>query len=323
MNEPRPASGRSAAAPTASAFLRDVLAGLAAPVKSVPPKYFYDEAGSRLFDRICELPEYYVTRTEMAILEAYAGDIATALGPDVLLIEPGSGSSAKVGRVLERLETPAGYVPVEISGEHMLANLAPLRARFPALEILPVCADFTAPFQVPASRRTPRRRVVFFPGSTLGNFPPDSAVELLRIFHGIAGPDGVLLLGADLAKAPSVLEPAYDDSAGVTAAFNRNLLHRMRRELDAELDPDGFRHRAVWNAEESRIEMHLVSLRPQSIGVGGERFQLAEGEPIVTEYSYKHTLADLEALADRAGFGPDRVWTDERAWFGVLALARR
>ncbi|WP_290653177.1 L-histidine N(alpha)-methyltransferase [Aquisalimonas sp.] len=305
-----------------SSFLTDVLTGLSAPLKQVPPKYFYDEAGSHLFDRICELPEYYVTRTELGILQDSAADMAQALGPGVLLIEPGSGNSAKISLLLAQLQDPVGYVPVEISGEHMLASLEAVRAQFPDLEILPVCDDFTAPFTVPTSSRAPSRRVVFFPGSTLGNFPPHDAVELLRSFHEVAGPDGALLLGADLRKAPEIVLPAYDDSAGVTAAFNRNLLVRMQRELGADLDADAFRHQAVWNDAESRIEMHLVSTAAQTIRVGGQCFEFAAEEPIVTEYSYKYTRERLAGLATEAGFRVAQVWTDAREWFSVQLLTR-
>ncbi|MDN3516304.1 L-histidine N(alpha)-methyltransferase [Aquisalimonas lutea] len=305
-----------------AAFLADVVAGLSAPVKQIPPKYFYDDAGSELFDRICELPEYYVTRTETAILRDYARDIGDALGARVMLIEPGSGSSAKVHLLLDVLEDPVAYVPVEISREHMLASLAPLRERYPGLEILPVAADFTAGFTVPESTREPARRVVFFPGSTIGNFRPDDALTLLSRFAAVAGPGGGLLLGADLRKSPAVLEPAYDDSAGVTAAFNRNVLTRINRELGGDFDPGAFRHRALWNEPESRVEMHLVSLRDQRVHVGGTAFDFRAGEPIVTEYSHKYTLAGMADLAQQAGFRVEQVWTDEQEWFSVQYLVR-
>lgn len=305
-----------------STFLADVLSGLSAPVKQIPPKYFYDDTGSELFDRICELPEYYVTRTETGILQSYAPDIGEALGPGTMLIEPGSGSSAKVHLLLDALEDPVAYVPIEISREHMLANLAPLRERYPGLEILPVAADFTAGFTVPGSTREPARRVVFFPGSTIGNFRPEDALTLLTRFAAVAGPGGGLLLGADLRKSPAVLEPAYDDSAGVTAAFNRNVLARINRELGGDFDPGAFRHRALWNDAESRVEMHLVSLRDQRVHVGGTAFDFRAGEPIVTEYSHKYTLAGMADMAEQAGFRVEQVWTDEREWFSVQYLVR-
>ena len=315
-------SGSPGAEDGTQRFLDDALAGLSAPVRQLPPKYFYDDAGSRLFDQICELPEYYVTRTELGILQASAHAMGRALGPGTLLIEPGSGSSAKVGLVLEQLAEPAGYVPVEISGDHMLENLEPLRRRFPDLEILPVCADFTAPFTLPQSSRAARRRVVFFPGSTIGNFPPGAAIDLLRGFHDLVGAGGAVLLGTDLRKSPDVLIPAYDDSAGITAAFNRNLLHRMQRDLGATLNPDGFQHRAVWNDAESRIEMHLVSLGEQRITLAGTHFDFAPGEPIVTEYSYKYTPERLTDIAGQAGFRIEETWTDDQEWFSEQLLVR-
>ncbi len=301
-------------------FLQDVVDGLALSPAQLSPKYFYDEAGSRLFDHICELPEYYPTRTEMSILERSGPAIAARLGRDTLVIEPGSGSSTKVGLLLEHLEAPAGYVPVEISGEHMHTSLAPLRERFRQLPIHPVCADFTEPFGVPAGVPGHSGAVIFFPGSTIGNFPPDDAVHLLGRFRRLLDEHGGLLLGVDRRKDPEVLKAAYNDAAGVTAEFNLNLLRRMQRELDAVLDPDGFRHRAVWNDTESRIEMHLVSQGRQSITVGGREFRFHDGDPIVTEYSYKYSDNGIRDVAARAGFEITDGWTDERCWFSVLYL---
>ncbi len=301
-------------------FLHDVLEGLAQSPAMLSPKYFYDATGSRLFDRICELPEYYLTRTEMAILERSAPAIAEQLGPGVLLIEPGSGSCAKVGRLLRHLCAPAGYAPVEISGEHLHANLSHLRGAFPDLPITPVCADFTTPFSLPSDIPETRRRVVFFPGSTIGNFPPEAAVDLLRGFRGLLDDRGGLLLGVDRRKDPRILEAAYDDAAGVTAAFNRNLLVRMRDELGAEVNPAGFRHRALWNDECSRIEMHLVSRGRQTIRVGGRTHGFHDDEHIVTEYSYKYSAEGMQRLAAQAGFRVSAQWSDDREWFSVLWL---
>lgn len=320
MNPNQPAQATTGASD--ETFLADVIEGLSRPTKQLHPKYFYDTEGSRLFDRICELPEYYVTRTESAILEREAASMASAVGPGALVVEPGSGSSAKIGWLLDALTDPVAYAPVEIAGEHMMASLEPLRERFPELEILPVCADFTAGFQVPVPTRPENRRVLFFPGSTIGNFPPDEAVRLLTLFHEAAGPGGMLLLGADLRKDPAHLVPAYDDAAGVTAAFNRNLLYRLRRDLGADVDPDAFQHRAVWNAEAGRVEMHLVSTAEQAIRVGGYHFAFDAGEPIITEYSYKHTREELAALAARAGFRVEHVWSDAADWFSIQGLVR-
>ena len=302
------------------AFLDDVQEGLALSPAQLSPKYFYDEAGSRLFDRICELPEYYPTRTETAILERSGPAIGERLGPDALVIEPGSGSSAKVSLLLRHMQSPAGYVPVEISGEHMHASLAPLRERFPELPIHPVCADFTEPFSLPAGTPEHRSAVIFFPGSTLGNFPPDEAVHLLSRFRGLLGERGGLLLGVDRRKDPEILKAAYNDAAGVTAQFNRNLLVRMQRELEAELDPAGFEHRAVWNDTESRIEMHLISQGRQQIRVGGRTFQFEDGDPIVTEYSCKYSDDGIRDVAARAGLRVADGWTDDRHWFSVVYL---
>jgi dimethylhistidine N-methyltransferase len=302
-------------------FREDVLAGLSARKKWLAPKYFYDAAGSRLFDRICELPEYYLTRTELDIMRTNAADMAAMLGPSVLLIEPGSGSSVKVRRLLDHLERPAGYVPVEISEAHMLASVDALRTDYPALEVLPVWADFTQPFAVPRPARAERRRAVYFPGSTLGNFPPVEAVALLRHLRGLVGRGGAVLLGLDLEKDPEVMLPAYDDAEGVTAAFNRNLLVRINRELDGDFVPEAFAHRAVWNAECSRIEMHLVSRGAQRVRVAGCQFEFADGEAVTTEYSHKPAPAAVAALAAGAGFRIERCWTDTRGWFGVYCLS--
>jgi len=312
--------GRTNHGDTPGTFLGDVLQGLRGSPKVLSPKYFYDETGSALFDRICELPEYYVTRTELAIMHAHAPAMGRALGPGVLLVEPGSGSSTKIRLLLDNLEEPAGYVPVEISGDHMLNSVAGLQALYPDLAIHPVCADFTRAFDLPRPRRPVRRRAVYFPGSTIGNFPPAAASGLLRTLHGIAGAGGTLLLGVDLRKDPALLVPAYDDAQGVTAAFNRNLLVRINTELGGNFKPGNFRHRAVWNHGESRIEMHLVSQGSQEVRINAEVFQFKDQEPIVTEYSYKYTVDTMATLAQTAGFRIERQWSDHRGWFSVFHL---
>lgn len=305
------------------AFMRDVLAGLSAERKSIPAKYFYDAQGSALFDRICELPEYYPTRTEHAILEAHAPAMAEALGPRALVIEPGAGSGLKTRLLLSALSEPSAYVPVDISGEHLQASAATLRADFPQLEVLPVEADFTRAFVVPRPARPAMRRVVFFPGSTLGNFEPPAARRLLAEFRQIAGRDGRLLLGVDLQKDVGVLEPAYDDAAGVTAQFNLNLFARINRELAGNFDLDAFRHRAFYNAAEQRIEMHLVSQRDQVVRVGGHAFRFRKGETVHTENSYKYTTESIAALAAAAGWRMTRRRSDAQGWFflGLFAAA--
>ncbi|MFV8836263.1 L-histidine N(alpha)-methyltransferase [Aquisalimonas sp. APHAB1-3] len=304
----------------AGEFMADVLAGLAQPQPLIPPKYFYDDTGSRLFDRICELPEYYPTRTEMQILEQSAGDIGKRLGERIVLVEPGSGSSAKVSLLLKSLHHPVAYVPVEISGEHMLSSLTPLRQQFPNVEIIPVCADFTAGFTIPAVGAPVARRAIFFPGSTIGNFPPEDAAALLAQFRKLVGAGGAIVLGVDLHKDAGVLEAAYNDAAGVTAAFNRNLLTRMQQELGAVLDADGFGHRAVWNAPESRIEMHLVSRHRQSIEVGGSTFWFEADDFIITEFSYKYSQSGIDALAAEAGLRVGATWLDTHGWFSIQYL---
>jgi dimethylhistidine N-methyltransferase len=310
-----------AAKRTDEAFLADVLAGLARPRKRLPSKYFYDAAGSRLFDRITELDEYYPTRTELAIMRAHAGAMAARCGPRCLLVELGAGSLVKVRLLLDRLDRPAGYVPVDVSGDHLRAAAGALAADYPGLAVRPVVADFTRPFELPPAAAA--RRVVYFPGSTIGNFDPADADALLARVARLVGPGGGLLLGVDLRKTPAVLEPAYNDARGVTAAFNRNLLVRINRELGADFDPAAFRHRAVYNGERSRIEMHLVSAADQRVRVGGRTFAFRAGESIHTENSYKYDLADLARRAAGCGLGVDETWTDERRYFAVLYLTAR
>jgi dimethylhistidine N-methyltransferase len=306
-------------APKRGDFLADVLAGLLGPRKTLPCKYFYDEEGSALFERICELDEYYPTRTELGILRRHGGEMAAALGPRCLLVEYGSGSSTKTRLLLERLDDPAAYVPVDISREHLLRSAEALCARHPHLPVIPVCADFTQPFELPPVPRA-ARRAAFFPGSTIGNFGPAEARKFLAQIAEQCGRGGVLLIGVDLRKSPAILEPAYDDALGVTAEFNRNLLRRINRELGADFDLAGFDHRALWNAVDGRVEMHLVSRREQAVQLGGCRIRFARGESIHTESSHKYELAGFAALARSAGFEVERVWTDPARLFSVQLL---
>jgi L-histidine Nalpha-methyltransferase len=301
-------------------FRADVLRGLGAPKKELPCKYFYDEIGSALFERITELEEYYPTRTELAIMRRDVGAMAAALGPDCLLIEYGSGSGVKSRLLLDYLEAPAGYVPVDIAREPLRRSAEALARRLPHVEVLPVCADFTRPFTPPATARPPRRRVVYFPGSTIGNLTPDEAAALLRQTARLCGPGGGMLLGTDLKKDPAVLHAAYNDRRGVTAAFNLNLLARVNRELAGDFHLDRFWHHAFYNPRHGRIEMHLVSRADQRVRVAGEVFALAEGESIRTEYSYKFGPADLRRLAAAGGYEVRGAWTDERRYFSVLYL---
>lgn len=314
----QPAGHRPADLDT-SVFLADMIAGLSKSPKQTSPKYFYDARGSALFEQIMELPEYYPTRTEMGILSAHAEDLADFCGPNCLLVEPGAGNLAKVRLFLKNLRSPAGFIPLDVSGIHLSQAAHGLRLEQPALKVLPVCADFTAGFSLPQVPSD--RKVVFFPGSTLGNFEPHEANRLLASFAQVAGKDGGIILGVDLRKHPSILVPAYDDAQGVTAAFNKNLLFRMREELGAELDPDRFSHRALYNEELGRVEMHLVSTVRQTIQLGRHIFQLEAGETIHTENSYKQDLAELVARCESFGLRAERILTDSRQWFAVLCLS--
>jgi L-histidine N-alpha-methyltransferase len=299
-------------------FLADVLDGLSRPRKRLPSKYFYDATGSWLFDRITELDEYYPTRTELATLSAHAGAMADRCGSRCLLVELGAGSLVKARLLLDRLDRPAGYVPVDVSGDHLRAAAAELTRDYPGLDVRPLVADFTRPFEVPPVAVA--RRVVFFPGSTVGNFDPADADALLRRVARLVRPGGGLLLGIDLRKDPAVLEPAYDDARGVTAAFNRNLLVRINRELGADFDPAAFRHHAFYNRERSRIEMHLVSTTGQRVRVGGRAFAFRAGESIHTENSYKYDVVEFARRAAGCGLRLDETWTDGNRYFAVLYL---
>jgi dimethylhistidine N-methyltransferase len=299
-------------------FRADVLAGLSRPRKRLSAKYFYDAAGSRLFDRITALPEYYPTRTEIGILREHAAAMAARCGPRCLLVELGAGSVTKVRLLLDQLDDPAGYVPVDVSGEHLRAAAAALADDYPALDVAPVVADFTTPFALPDLLAS--RRVVFFPGSTIGNFDPPRADRLLRGVARLVGAGGGLLLGVDLRKDAAVLERAYNDAAGVTAAFNRNLLVRVNRELGANFDTTAFRHLAFYDRARSRIEMHLVSVADQRVRVGSETFDFHAGESIHTENSYKYNLPELAERAARCGLRLDETWTDAQNYFAVLYL---
>jgi dimethylhistidine N-methyltransferase len=307
----------------ADAFRCDVLRGLRRGRKALPCKYFYDARGSQLFEQICELEEYYPTRCELEILERRVGAMADAAGRGCVLIEYGSGSSRKTRRLLDCLHAPAAYVPVDISGEHLAHSAGRLTRRYPSLRVAPVCADFTRPFELPAAARSGGRRVLYFSGSTIGNFRPREAVRLLAGMARLVGPGGGLLIAADLKKDPAVLEPAYDDRMGVTAAFNLNLLARINRELGADFALDRFRHHAFYNARRGRVEMHLVSREDQSVRIGDEVVTFAAGESVRTEYSYKYSPADFRAVAARAGLRVEHVWTDARGWFSVQWLAEK
>lgn len=307
-------------------LLSDALAGLSKSPKRLPSKYFYDARGSELFERICEQPEYYPTRIELAIMRDHVGEIAAALGPDVRLVEYGSGSGLKTRLLLRNLESPVAYVPVEISRSALAESVGKLEDEFPRVEMLPVCADFTQPITLPRAARAPRQTVVYFPGSTLGNFGPDEALRLLRQMRNEAGQGGGVLgggvlVGIDLVKGTAALEAAYNDVAGVTAEFTLNLLVRMSHELGADFDLAGFRHRARWHPLAGRIETHVVSRREQDVHIDGCTFHFAEGEAMLVEYSCKYTLEGFARLAARAGLRVVKVWTDAARQFSVQWLA--
>jgi dimethylhistidine N-methyltransferase len=302
-----------------TAFAQDVLAGLSAKPKRLSPKYFYDEAGARLFDEITHLPEYYPTRCEMAILERHASDIAALIPAGAALVEFGSGSTRKARILLRAATETAAYVPVDISTEMLQQEAADLRRDFPRLSVLPVETDFTQPFRLPRGVAS-RPRSGFFPGSTIGNFEPHDAAAFLRHAASMLGPDAILIIGIDLVKDVRVLNAAYDDKAGVTARFNLNLLARINRELGGNFNLDAFSHEAFYNAERRRIEMHLASCKRQKVRVAGRSFDFRAGETIHTENSYKYTPEGFIAMARGSGWSPLAAWSDPKNYFSVQVL---
>ncbi len=307
--------------PESDDFLADVIHGLAKPQKTLPCKYFYDDEGSRLFELICELPEYYPTRTENALLAAKGGEIAACIGPSAQIVEYGCGSVQKVRTLLDALDRPAAYVAVDISRDHLLQASAALAADYPNLEVRALCADFTRPFAVPPTRNVAdARKVGFFPGSTIGNFDSDSAITFLAGAAGSLGPGGGMVIGVDLKKDAAVLNAAYNDSQGVTAAFNLNLLRRINSELRGDFDLAGFHHAAHYDSSLGRIEMHLVSESEQTVRFGRRTFKFAKGETIHTENSYKYGIEEFQDLARAAGFVAERVWTDAGRLFSIHYL---
>jgi len=301
------------------AFARDLLAGLAAEPKRVPPKYFYDRRGSELFERITMLPEYYPTRTEIGILEAHAGEITNLIPADAAVVEFGAGSAEKTRILLRAAPQISAYVPVDISGEFLAGTAARLGTDTPQLRVLPVEADFTKPFALPAALGN-RPRVGFFPGSTIGNFEPHEANMMLRHVAAMLGSGALFIVGVDLVKDPEILTAAYNDGAVVTSAFNLNLLSRINRELGGDFNADNFRHRAFYNQELRRVEMHLISLARQKVRVAGKAFEFRRGETIHTENSYKYTVELFRNYATCAGWATTAIWRDERNYFSVHAL---
>jgi L-histidine Nalpha-methyltransferase len=302
------------------ALTNGVLEGMRKHPRQLSPVWFYDELGSFLFDSICELPEYYLTRTELQIMHAHAADMAHYIGPDAAIIEFGSGTSTKTRQLLTQLESPAAYVPVDIARDHLLNAASAIARDYPTLRVIPICADFTRPFDLPISVHAARRRVVYFPGSTLGNFDQEEARGLLQRMRHIIGANGAVLIGIDLKKDPRVLERAYNDRAGVTAEFNVNALRHLNRELGTDFDLEAFEHLAVWVENQSRVEMHLVSKREQDVHVGDETVHIDKGEHLTTEFCHKYTLESFADLAAKADLRVVRVWMDAEAKFSVLLL---
>ncbi len=300
------------------AFRADVLAGLAAPIPAIPARWLYDHRGSELFEEITKLPEYYPTRTETALLNAHSRDFARMIGAGAAVIEFGSGSSAKTPVLLRAID-PGAYVPIDISGDFLRESADALGADFPGLPVIPVEADFTGPIVLPAAVKA-MPKLGFFPGSTIGNLVARTAVDLLRAMKETLGEGARLLIGMDRIKDVDILCAAYDDAAGVTAKFNLNLLHRINAELAGDIPVDAFRHRAIWNDELSRIEMHLEAVRDVAFGVAGQPFAFRAGATIHTENSHKYGHRDSRLLLRAAGWGVIEEWTDARQWFSLLLV---
>jgi len=305
--------------PEVSDFREDIIKGLSAPEPCILPKYFYDEAGSRLFENICSTEEYYPTRTEVGIIRDNIDSIVDTLGKDCLLIEPGSGDSYKVRLLLDALR-PIAYLPIDISRRYLQDEAEKLAAEFTWLNVHAVCADFTGKLELPYHVEI-ANKVAFFPGSTIGNFLPEQAVMVLDEIRMMVGSGGGLLIGVDLQKDADILNAAYNDKNGFTAQFNKNLLHRINRELGADFNLEQFRHHAFFNEEKYRIEMHLVSLQEQQVIIGEQGFQFTKGQSILTEYSHKYTIGHFKQLAEEAGFQLVKTWLDENELFSVHYLS--
>lgn len=306
--------------PDTGSFLEEVVAGLSQPQKSLSPKYFYDERGSALFEQICLLPEYYPTRTELALMQMHGAEMAALLGRDCALIEFGSGSGQKTLELLGHMK-PVAYMPIDISGAQLKAYAQTLAARFPGLHIAAVCADYSRDLELPEMARFEgHRRVAYFPGSTIGNFTVPEARAFLQGTRRLVGPGGAMLVGVDLKKSEGILNAAYNDTQGVTAAFNLNLLARINRELDADFDLSAFRHSAFYNAGLGRIEMHLVSVQAQRVSLDTHMFSFRQHETIHTENSYKYSVDEFRALAGDTGFQAERCWIDSAQLFSIHYL---
>ena len=301
-------------------FLKDVIEGLGKNPKTLKPKYFYDNRGAQLFTEICTTPEYYPTRTEIKILNQNAEDIASQIGDNTALIEYGSGALEKIKILLNFLKEPVGLIPVDISEDQLFVSAKNLENLYPNLEILPVAADFTKPIPIPEFSQPPKKYVAFFPGSTIGNFEPDLAIQFLEGVTKTIGLDGLLLIGFDLKKDIETLLAAYDDQRGITASFNKNLLSRVNGELGGNFNLNTFEHVARYNENKGRIEMHLKSTTEQTVSINKELFEFLEGETIHTENCYKFTKESFTAMSSKAGLSPVKTWTDDQNLFAVMLL---
>jgi dimethylhistidine N-methyltransferase len=306
-------------APAQESFADALLKGFSEPQKAIPARFLYDEQGSRLFDQICELPEYYPTRTELSILRDRAPEIAEVIGRCAALVEFGAGSSQKVRLVLDALDSPVAYVPIDVSRQHLIQLSEEIATDHPSLEVAAVCADYTQPLELPEFTKR-ARRVGFFPGSTIGNLPREEAVAFLAAWAPQLSSDGAMIVGVDLRKSSDIVLPAYDDDQGVTAAFSLNVLARANREAGADFDLSAFRHHVTYDPQTGRVAIHLESLRDQEATVRGSLFHFAKGELVHTEDSNKYTVEDFQALAREAGYTPEAVWTDPKGLFSVHAL---
>jgi L-histidine Nalpha-methyltransferase len=307
--------------PHIASFRDEVIAGLSKPNKDLACKFFYDEQGAALFDAICALPEYYPTRTEISIMQENAASIRALIGPDARIIEFGGGNSRKIRLLLDFLEKPCAYIPIDISRDYLFRGAGILAADYPNLEIAAVCADYLQPLNLPQLQApTTGRAVVFFPGSTIGNLHHQDAAGFLANAHQVLGPCGGLLIGVDLKKDPAILHAAYNDRQGITADFNLNLLRRINRELGGNFSIKDFRHEAIYNIAAGRIEMYLISNRSQQVVIDGQIFEFANDERIHTENSYKYTVAEFQQLARDVGFVPQQVWQDGQQLFSIHYL---
>lgn len=301
---------------TKAGFLSEVRLGLNAKQKTLPCKYFYDQAGSELFEKICKLDEYYITRTELALLETIKQELAQLIGNDAVIIEPGAGAGIKIRTLLAALNSPRSYVPMDISKEFLFYSAKIIQKQFPKIEIIPIQGDFTQPVKW-LEKSQHNNRIVFFPGSTIGNFERESAVDFLKNMHDLVGAEGALIIGADLLKDRKVLEAAYDDKQGVTAQFNKNLLTRINQELGGDFCLEYFSHKAYLNEKEQRIEMHLVSEKRQVVNIDGEQYSFDKGESIHTENSHKYSKESFLSMAKESGFKSMKTWTDPEELFSV------